>query len=133
MTDMTVSTARRHPAHWLKNAPQGLSCPMGGFHIDPIRPVERAVITHGHSDHARPGHGAVLATPETIAIMQARHGTEFPTRYQTLAYGEAIRLGDVTVSLTPAGHVLGSAQVVLEYGGARVVVSGEPALPVGGL
>ncbi len=125
MTRMTVSTTRPHPAAWLRSTPKGLSCPPGAFHIDPVRPVERAVITHGHSDHARPGHAAVLATPETIAIMQARHGSEFATRYQPLAYGEAIGIGEVTVSVAPAGHVLGSAQVVLEHAGARVVVSGD--------
>ncbi|HXV25012.1 MAG TPA: ligase-associated DNA damage response exonuclease [Alphaproteobacteria bacterium] len=122
---MAHSIASKNPVSWLGIGTEGLYCASGGFHIDPVRPVERAVITHGHSDHARPGHGAALATPETIAIMQARHGTEFPTRYQPLAYGQTIRLGDVTVSLAPAGHVLGSAQVVLEHAGARVVVSGD--------
>ena len=125
MTDMSDTTATKHPAAWLKISPEGLCCAPGGFHIDPVRPVERAVITHGHGDHARPGHGAVLATPETIAIMRARHGEEVPTRYQPLAYGEPVRLGDVAVTLIPAGHVLGSAQVVLEHAGARIVVSGD--------
>ena len=61
----------------LRNTPEGLYCPPGDFHIDPVRPVANAVITHGHSDHARSGHGAVLATPETLAIMAARHGEGF--------------------------------------------------------
>ncbi len=123
MTGMTVSIA--HPGSWLKVTAEGLCCGPGGFSIDPVRPVERAVITHGHSDHARPGHGAVLATQETVAIMQARCGSEEATRYQPLSYGAPIRLGGVTLALVPAGHVLGSAQVVLEYAGARVVVSGD--------
>ena len=55
----------------------GLCCKPGGFHIDPVRPVERAVITHGHSDHARPGHGAVLATQETLDMMRLRYGDNF--------------------------------------------------------
>src|SRR4051794_18013986 len=63
-----------HPETWLRVTPQGLHCEPGGFFIDPVRPVDRAVITHGHADHARPGHGAVLATAETLAIMRARMG-----------------------------------------------------------
>lgn len=87
--------------------------------------MERAVVTHGHSDHARPGHGAVLATPETIAIMRARHGGNGAASMQALRYGEPVRLGEVAVRLVPAGHILGSAQVVMEHAGSRVVVSGD--------
>lgn len=97
----------------------------GGFYIDPLRPVELAVVTHGHSDHARPGHAHVLATARTLAIMRQRLGEGAGAATQALDYGEAIRIGDVTVRLAPAGHVLGSAQVVLEHGGTRVVVSGD--------
>lgn len=105
--------------------PAGLYCPAGGFHIDPVRPVPRAVITHGHSDHARSGHGAVLATPETLAIMAVRYGADFTGHRQPAEYGETIRVGDVDVTLYPAGHVLGSAQILLERKGLRVVVSGD--------
>ncbi len=112
-------------ATWLRPEPAGLHCLPGGFYIDPSRPVDRAVITHGHSDHARSGHAAVLATPETIAIMQARLGSEAARAYQALRYGARIGVGDVTVSLVPAGHILGSAQVVIEYAGRRAVVSGD--------
>ena len=97
----------------------------GGFYIDPLRPVELAVVTHGHSDHARPGHAHVLATAGTLAIMRQRLGEGGGAATQALDYGEAIRIGDVTVRLAPAGHVLGSAQVGLEHGGTRVVVSGD--------
>ncbi len=97
----------------------------GGFHVDPVAPVERAVITHGHSDHARPGHRHVMATPATLAIMRRRLGDGAGGTLQPLGYGEAVRVGDVTVRLVPAGHVLGSAQVVLEHAGARAVVSGD--------
>jgi putative mRNA 3-end processing factor len=114
-----------HPQDWLKVTPAGLYCEPGGFHIDPARPVERAVITHGHSDHARPGHRHVLATPGTLAIMTARYGLEIVGSTQPLAYGESLRIGDVAVRLAPAGHVLGSAQVVIEHAGTRVVVSGD--------
>jgi putative mRNA 3-end processing factor len=109
---------------WLRVTPDGLYCEPGGFHIDPARPVERAVITHGHADHARPGHRAVLATPGTVAIMQARYG-EAAGSLQPLGYGERLRLGEVELRLVPAGHVLGSAQIVLEHAGRRVVVSGD--------
>jgi putative mRNA 3-end processing factor len=113
-----------HPETWLKVLPAGLFCEPGGFFIDPLRPVDRAVITHGHSDHARPGHRAVLATPDTLAIIQARLGDWGASR-QALNWHEPITLGEVRVWLSPAGHVLGSAQVAMEYQGSRAVVSGD--------
>ena len=103
---------------WLKPDASGLLCEPGGFHIDPLRPVERAIITHGHSDHARPGHGAVLATPETIAVMKARLGENCAGSFQELRYGETLRIGGASVRLAPAGHILGSAQVVIEHAAA---------------
>ena len=109
---------------WLRPTPAGLWCEPGGFHIDPQRAVQRALVTHGHADHARPGHGAVLATPETLAIMALRYPRDRPAR-QPLRYGETVQAGSVSVRLAPAGHVLGSAQAVLEYRGRRVVVSGD--------
>jgi putative mRNA 3-end processing factor len=109
----------------LTQTPQGLHCPLGGFHIDPIRPVPRALITHGHSDHARSGHRRVLATPETLRIMAVRYGPDFAGATQEAGLGQPIRIGDVTVRFTPAGHVLGSAQIAFEAGGTRVVVSGD--------
>ncbi len=115
----------RAPESWLKVTPLGLYCEPGGFHIDPVRPAPRAVISHGHSDHARPGHRRVLATPGTLAIMRERYGEDAAGSMQALAYGEPIRLNGVTLSLAPAGHVLGSAQIVLEYEGTRIVVSGD--------
>lgn len=109
----------------LRLEPAGLYCPAGDFHIDPVRPVARAVITHGHADHCRPGHGAALATPETLAIAQLRYGEDAFGTVQPLAYGERLAIGDAVVSLHPAGHVLGSAQALVELGGARAVVSGD--------
>src|SRR5215211_7273882 len=108
-----------HPETWLRVTPAGLHCLPGGFTLDPVRPVERAVITHGHADHARPGHASVLATPETLAIMRARMGEgRAGLSQQALPTGVAFDLGGVTLRLAPAGHVLGSAQVVLEWQGA---------------
>lgn len=110
---------------WLRPTPEGLLCVPGGFHIDPPQTVDRAVITHGHSDHARSGHSAVLATRETLDIMGLRLGAEFARSMQASRYGEPHSIGDVTVTLRPAGHILGSAQVVIDYRGQRAVVSGD--------
>ncbi len=115
-----------HPDTWLKPASEGLFCEPGGFFIDPTRPVERAVVTHAHSDHARPGHETVFASPATLALMRARMGEGLAGRRQIpLGWGERRRLGDVDIWLEPAGHVLGSAQVAIEYRGSRAVVSGD--------
>ena len=115
-----------HASTWLKTLPQGLYCEPGGFFIDPLRPVDRAVITHAHSDHARPGHQAVLASADTLALMRARMGEDRAGgTQQALSWGERLRVGDVHLWLQPAGHVLGSAQVAMEYQGTRVVVSGD--------
>jgi putative mRNA 3-end processing factor len=109
----------------LRNTPEGLYCPPGDFHIDPVRPVARAVITHGHADHARSGHGAVLATPQTLAIMAARYGEEFAAGTEAAKYGQRVTRNDVEVTLVPAGHVLGSAQAVLRWKGITAVISGD--------
>lgn len=105
--------------------PAGLWSPAARVHVDPVRPVPRALITHGHSDHARAGHGAVLATSDTLAIMAARYGAAFADETQAIDYGETVRIGDAAVTFQPAGHCLGSAQILLESGGLRVVVSGD--------
>ena len=90
-----------------------------------MRPVERAVITHGHSDHARAGHGAVLATQETLDMMRLRYGDNFAGRTQAIAYGEELKLGDVTIKFHPAGHVLGSAQIAVSCKDTCIVASGD--------
>jgi putative mRNA 3-end processing factor len=110
---------------WLYPTEAGLFCAAGGFYIDPHRPVAKAIITHGHADHARSGHGAVLATAETIAIMKVRYGEACAGTFQAIELGAPIVIDDVRVWLAPAGHILGSAQIVLEWGGRRAVVSGD--------
>ena len=101
---------------------QGLYCPEGAFHLDPVLPVARAVLTHAHGDHARAGSDSYLCTPGTAALLRRRlEGA----RVETLGYGERRRIGDVTVSLHPAGHMLGSAQVRIEGPRGVWVVSGD--------
>jgi putative mRNA 3-end processing factor len=102
--------------------PEGLYCPAGRFHIDPWRPVERAVITHAHADHARRGHAHYLAAEAGRHVLRARLGD---IRLQGLAYGEPVDVDGVRLSLHPAGHVLGSAQVRVEHQGRVWVVSGD--------
>lgn len=113
------------PETLLYPTPAGLFCPAGSFYVDPIKPVERALITHGHSDHARPGHGRVLATRQTLDIMRIRCGTDFCGGEQAVAFGESLSLDGVGISFHPAGHVLGSAQIAIEKDGTRIVVSGD--------
>ena len=113
------------PEDLLLPTPSGVCCEPGGFHIDPTRPVDKALITHGHSDHARPGHGAVLATQETLDIMRLRYGENFAGSTQAIGYGETVSLNGVTATFHPAGHVLGSAQIAVEHKGCRIVASGD--------
>ncbi|MCC6889534.1 MAG: ligase-associated DNA damage response exonuclease [Hyphomicrobiales bacterium] len=103
----------------------GVCCRRGGFYIDPTRPVAKALITHGHSDHARPGHDAVLATRETLDLMRLRYGESFAGTTQAIGYGEIVTLDGVRVSFHPAGHVLGSAQIAIEVDGLRIVAGGD--------
>ena len=107
---------------WIESHPEGIYVRPADAWIDPSQPKARAWVTHGHADHARGGHAAVLATAETLAIMATRYG---PQAGQPIAYDETIRAGEVDVRLVPAGHVLGSAQIVMEHKGERVVVSGD--------
>ncbi|MBA4012870.1 MAG: DNA ligase-associated DEXH box helicase [Phenylobacterium sp.] len=105
--------------------PEGLYCAPGDFFVDPVRPVTRAVVTHGHADHARAGHGTVIATPQTLAIMAERYGADFAGSVQPVPYGQSVGRDGVDVTLVPAGHVLGSAQAVVAWKGLTMVVSGD--------
>lgn len=107
--------------------PEGLHCPPGDFFIDPVRPVPRALITHAHADHARAGHGAVLATRQTLDIMGLRLGESFCGSAQAAEPGDPIEIGGVRVAFPPAGHVLGSAQIAVERAGFRIVAAGDYA------
>lgn len=110
---------------WLYPTPQGLYCEPGNFFIDPLTPVDRALITHGHSDHARRGHNHVYATYETIEIMKIRYGIECAQSFEIAKLGAINRIGNLDVRFVPAGHILGSAQIVMEYLHQRVVFSGD--------
>ena len=111
------------PAHDLiQLRPEGLYCPAGDFHIDPWRPVPRAVITHGHADHARSGMGTYHVARSGLPILQWRLREQ---EYRVHDEGEAFVLGDARVSLHPAGHVLGSTQVRVEVDGEVWVASGD--------
>ena len=107
---------------WIEPFPEGIYVKPADAWVDPSQPKAKALVTHGHADHARGGHGAVWATPETLAIMGVRYGEQ---EERPVAYGETVRVGQVDVSFVPAGHVLGSAQIVLEYQDERVVVTGD--------
>ncbi|MGF7148219.1 putative mRNA 3-end processing factor [Sphingomonas zeicaulis] len=107
---------------WIEAHPEGIYVPAADVWIDPSRPKPRALVTHGHADHARGGHEAVWATPETLAIMDARYGRQAGN---PVCYGETLTMGGVEIGFVPAGHVLGSAQIILDHAGERVVVSGD--------
>ena len=107
---------------WIAPFSEGIYVKPADAWIDPSRPKPRALVTHGHGDHARSGHEAVWATRETLAIMDCRYG---PQPGKPVDYGETFRLGEVDIRFVPAGHVLGSAQIVLEHKGERIVVSGD--------
>ena len=111
---------RRDPV--LTFTPQGIYCPAGDFHIDPWRPVPRALITHGHADHARPGHGSYLCTQSAAPVLHHRLGD---VTTDTVAYGAPLQIGGASVSFHPAGHVPGSAQIRVEVAGEVWVVSGD--------
>jgi putative mRNA 3-end processing factor len=108
---------------WIDPQPTGIYIPMIDAWVDPSRPAARALVTHGHADHARGGHEQVWATPETLAIMGVRYGEQAGAN--PVVYGDKFQIGDIGVTFMPAGHVLGSAQILLEHAGERVVISGD--------
>jgi putative mRNA 3-end processing factor len=115
----------RHPRHWIKTNENGLYCEALDAYIDPMQPVSRAIVTHGHADHARAGHGEVFATPETMAIMRIRYGEDHAAKQVELEYGQEIDVGKGKLRFVPAGHILGSAQAVVDYAESRLVLSGD--------
>ncbi|MDT0583547.1 ligase-associated DNA damage response exonuclease [Alteromonas sp. W409] len=115
----------QHPQHWITTNPNGLYCEALDAYIDPMQAVARAIVTHGHADHARAGHGEVYATPETMAIMRIRYGEDHAQKQIELAYDQTIDLAKGQLMLKPAGHILGSAQAVIDHASHRLVISGD--------
>jgi putative mRNA 3-end processing factor len=114
-----------HPHCWIKTDEKGLYCKALNAYIDPMQPVEHAIITHAHADHARAGHTNVYATAATLDIMSVRYGEDHAAHTHTLAYEQTIKLHEGELTLYPAGHILGSAQVLIEYKGQRLVHTGD--------
>ena len=110
---------------WLKPDAHGLYCAPGDFYIDPHAAVARAIVTHGHSDHARPGHEAVLATDDTLNIMRFRLGSGAGGNLQAAAYGQSLRIGDVTVPYLPPRHKPCSARGTLASNGHTAANTGD--------
>ncbi|MEO0693313.1 MAG: DNA ligase-associated DEXH box helicase, partial [Pseudomonadota bacterium] len=110
------------PQNILTSTDRGLYCSAGDFYIDPWRPVDRALITHGHADHARPGHAHYLATHAALPVMRHRLGD---ITAEGIAFGEPRQIANATVSFHPAGHVPGSAQIRVEVAGEVWVASGD--------
>ena len=121
-------TNTNHPDTWLEPRKEGLYCVPADTYIDAMQPHTRVIVTHGHADHARGGHGTVWATSPTLDIMRIRYGDAHATKTRALEYGQRINIGivePVYLTFHPAGHILGSAQVLLEYRDARVVITGD--------
>jgi putative mRNA 3-end processing factor len=112
-------------ADFMMLTPEGLYCRPGNFHIDPVRPVACALISHGHSDHARAGHDTVVATPETLQVMAARLGAGFAATIRPVPLRHSFPFGTAQVTFHPAGHIWGSAQIAVEASGCRILASGD--------
>jgi len=105
--------------------PNGLYCKYGNFYLDPVQPVPVAVISHAHADHAVSGNKTVYCTAGTKAFMQLRYGKNAANIFCAIGYNESFSIGGVKIMLIPAGHMLGSAQILMEYGGARYLYTGD--------
>ncbi|MBT0586961.1 ligase-associated DNA damage response exonuclease [Alteromonas oceanisediminis] len=121
-----------HPREWMETRPEGLYCKPADVFIDAHKPVPRVIVTHGHADHARPGNQWVYATPATLDIMQLRYTDSAWHRSVALDYHQPLCLNpqcspkqQVTLTFYPAGHILGSAQALLQYAGSRLLISGD--------
>ncbi len=114
-----------HPENWIKTDKNGLYCKALNAYIDPMQPVEHAIITHAHADHARAGHQHVYATAATLDIMRVRYGVDHAAHTHALDYEQTFTLHKGAFTLFPAGHILGSAQVLIEYKGSRLVHTGD--------
>ena len=112
-------------ANWLIKKKEGLYCIPGDFYIDPLYPVKKALITHAHTDHARPNNHFILGTKETIEIMKIRYAKSYCTNYQVINYNSPLTINNIDITFIPAGHILGSSQILIEYNGCKVLISGD--------
>ena len=112
-------------ANWLIKKKEGLYCIPGDFYIDPLYPVEKALITHAHTDHARPNNHFILGTKETIEIMKIRYAKSYCTNCQVINYNSPLTINNIVITFIPAGHILGSSQILIEYNGYKVLISGD--------
>ena len=112
-------------ANWLIKKKEGLYCIPGDFYIDPLYPVKNALITHAHTDHARPNNHLILGTKETIEIMKIRYAKSYCTNYQVINYNSPLTINNINITFIPAGHILGSSQILIEYNGCKVLISGD--------
>ncbi len=111
--------------NWIKKKKEGLYCIPGDFYIDPIQPVDKALITHGHSDHARPNNKRILCSIETKDIMKIRYGESYCDSSQTIDFRDSLKINNVSVKSFPAGHILGSTQFLIEFNGYKLLISGD--------
>ncbi len=111
--------------NWLIKKKGGLYCMPGDFFIDPIFPVKRALITHAHTDHARPNNKVILSSKETIELMKLRYGQNYCSQSQIIKFNEVVKINNVKIRIYPAGHILGSVQFLIEYKGYRLLISGD--------
>jgi len=112
-------------ANWLIKKKEGLYCIPGDFYIDPLYPVKKALITHAHTDHARPNNHLILGTKETIEIMKIRYAKSYCINYQVINYNSPLTINNIDITFIPAGHILGSSQILIEYNGCKVLISGD--------
>ena len=112
-------------ANWLIKKKEGLYCIPGDFYIDPLYPVKKALITHAHTDHARPNNNLILGTKQTIEIMKIRYAKSYCTNYQVINYNSPLTINNIDITFIPAGHILGSSQILIEYNGCKVLISGD--------
>ncbi len=112
-------------ADFLVQKPEGYYCRYGDFYVDPLKPVSRAIVSHAHADHATPGHGKIYCTSPTAAFMRYRYSRQSVDGFMEYPYHHSFKVGEVTVCFFPAGHMLGSSQILMEYKGVRYLYTGD--------
>ncbi len=112
-------------ADFLVSRPEGYYCKYGDFYVDPLQPVNCALVSHAHADHASPGHRKIYCTPPTAVFMRYRYRHQSPHSFFEFPYHQSFSIGEIVIRFIPAGHILGSAQIVMEYKGVRYLFTGD--------